>query len=170
MSCHTVTCAGMITSVMWNLQLIERFYLNHNFVVKSYKKGKVVWPILPAQYTRCSPSSYIKCHKCNHERTQSTQNMIHQETNMQTMWVSLLLQQCGWGLHSSYMRSSARSQKDGNIMHRLLCLERTASCLTRLEIYEIPYMHCRTLTWSLRFLLKHRHTWTLNVQGEAYVG
>jgi len=37
-----------------------------------------------------------------------------------------------------------------------LCLERTASYLTRLEIYEIPYMHCRTLTWSIRFLLKQR--------------
>jgi len=69
MSCHAVICAGMITSVMWTLHLTETFYLNHNFVVKSYKKGKAVWPILPAQYTGWSPSSYIKCHKCNHERS-----------------------------------------------------------------------------------------------------
>jgi len=69
MSCHTVICAGLPTSVMRTLHPTERFYLNYNFVVKNNKKGKAVWPILPTQYTGCSPSSYTKCHKCNHERS-----------------------------------------------------------------------------------------------------
>jgi hypothetical protein len=95
-------------------------------------KWKATWPILPAQYNGRSPSSYIKCHKYNHERSVNSKHDPPKDKYAD--YASFIASAAIW-LRSPFLLHVMQCQIPEEWQHHSqtnLCLEKTASHMTRL--------------------------------------